>query len=38
VTLVAPTEEAINTDYRRIKELESQIVIEPAEQLVEAAH
>ncbi|HEX8095579.1 hypothetical protein [Jatrophihabitans sp.] len=32
VTLAAPTGEAIDADYRRVKELESQIVIEPAEQ------
>jgi biotin carboxylase len=38
VTLVAPTEEAINVDYRRVKELESQIVIEPAPQFAGAAH
>jgi len=29
VTLVAPDEESINVDYRRVKELEKQIVIDP---------
>ena len=29
VTLAAPDEESINADYRRVKELESQIVIDP---------
>jgi hypothetical protein len=36
VTLAAPTEEEINVDYRRVKELERQIVIDPAER--PAAH
>ncbi len=31
VTLAGPTEEAINVDYRRVKEIEAQIVIDPAE-------
>jgi biotin carboxylase len=38
VILAGPTEEAINADYRRIKELESQIVIEPAERPAGAGH
>lgn len=32
VTLAAPTEAAIDADYRRVKELEAQIVIDPADQ------
>ena len=38
LTLAAPTQEAIDADYRRIKELESRIVIEPAEQPAGTGH
>ena len=38
VILTGPTEEAIDADYRRLKELESQIVIEPAERPAGAGH
>jgi hypothetical protein len=34
VTLAAPTEEEIDRDYRRLKEVESRIVIEPADKPV----
>ncbi|MDQ2837263.1 MAG: ATP-grasp domain-containing protein [Actinomycetota bacterium] len=38
VTLVAPDAEAINVDYRRVKELEAQIVIEPVQAAAASTH